>query len=1463
MPHLSKKALSVFLRNGCERQLRLLLYTNAERTRHSMPPNQIARAGLGRVGQAGDEWQAEKVNELRATFGQANVYCGPVTHSNSVRPDPMPLADVIGRLSPFQYVVEADFNVVSCFVQEYGLDDIRDEFGDALDVGTLRPDIVQVLPPNYAPEMVDVNGRRHHRQPQGVALDGSLFDLSPSDTRLRLRVIDVKLTAEPGANYFAEVVLYSLALAGWLSDNGLEQRFVVSADAAVWPGNYDASALSIKLLERHRGALVTDLDLAQAMEADLEIAEFSVFVPRLRQLLERDLPRVLSQHWNTLEWHTDYRCLGCEFLGLPWRDRDGNRTESPLHCWQEAGRIDHLSRIAGLTRGAARILRQRASTVADVAALSPNDSVFTRHQTLRARSTVWTSRAQSFGNNGAFVIPTSGTSAVMPRRAHLRVWMTFDYDPSSAITAVMSLRAKWIEPTPFGMDRQRQTQNWGHANEPIVGLIDKRDPATEGREFLRFLQHLQSIFDHVIDNDAQRQAQNSNEPPSTYQIYLWDEAQLRHLQRLIGRHLDLILRDGRLRDLAWLMPPDDLMPRPEQASRRSPITLISNVVQSHLAVPVPHHYTLLEVVKHYSPAFLRHAPTVHPLYEDPLSNLVPAERIHEYWGRSSNWITTQDILQETSRQKTFSLALITERLQIDLAQSLSDEAAPVLGDPPRRLTRVTDEGQLWFQHTRLNVALQELDLLVTYAMPAYEREARFKAAWLTRRIDDSEERAIVLASVNQACGTNLTATADLMVYELAPGSCEVNIRAGDLALALSPRNDPSFLNRKVRSLPQADTYASTGDFQRNIAVGSTLLTRVDLVAIDRRGGFVALRITSGARFTALEAAGINFSTDVMLDKVPFDSLVKKIRQTVEALGLPASAVESPIIQRAIGARSRADNNRVSRTDSAAARALYRPVNLHATTITRDIPSLRKALESEGVSLNKSQWEAWHESLTRHLALIWGPPGTGKSETLRAIIRGVIHDASTHNRSLRVLVTANTYTAIDNVFLKLETALRTSADLNASSLVRPSFFRLRSHFNTPEVDLAADHPWVTDISVNRANPDACMLDMRGRLDTPQGIMIVAAPPQQLYNLAFSGRRESEKSNAVQSWFDFILVDEASQMDVANSLLVWTKMANDGSVVLAGDDLQLAPIHQADPPRDLEAMVGSIYSFMRTGHGIEPSSLDVNYRSNHTITDFVKLAGYSSELESWAPNLRLNLSSVLSDVQQPANWPTSLMWCSGLNALLNPSHSTVCFVYDDQISGQSNTFEAQIVTGLVSLLHGRLAQPAGARDRNGQELPLCTTAYADHDFWSKGIGVVTPHRAQVGRIVDELTRAFGTSVPYADITSAVDTVERYQGQERDVIIASFAVGDPDTIRGEDAFLYNLNRFNVMASRAKVKLIVLVTKTLLDHLSDDADVLRESALFKRYAESYCSMRRPLTLTWLDENGVATSRTGELREK
>jgi hypothetical protein len=61
--------------------------------------------------------------------------------------------------------------------------------------------------------------------------------ISARDERCQLRIIDVKLTSEPGPHYFAEFAHYAVALAAWLREHGLDRQYVVSSAPAVWPGS--------------------------------------------------------------------------------------------------------------------------------------------------------------------------------------------------------------------------------------------------------------------------------------------------------------------------------------------------------------------------------------------------------------------------------------------------------------------------------------------------------------------------------------------------------------------------------------------------------------------------------------------------------------------------------------------------------------------------------------------------------------------------------------------------------------------------------------------------------------------------------------------------------------------------------------------------------------------------------------------------------------------------------------------------------------------------------------------------------------------------------------------------------------------------------------------------------------------------------------------------------------------------
>ncbi len=123
-----------------------------------------------------------------------------------------------------------------------------------------------------------------------------------------------------------------------------------------------------------------------------------------------------------------------------------------------------------------------------------------------------------------------------------------------------------------------------------------------------------------------------------------------------------------------------------------------------------------------------------------------------------------------------------------------------------------------------------------------------------------------------------------------------------------------------------------------------------------------------------------------------------------------------------------------------------------------------------------------------------------------------------------------------------------------------------------------------------------------------------------------------------------------------------------------------------------------------------------------------------------------------------------------------------------------------------------------------------------FWKSYVGAVTVHRAQQAAVFTRLCALFPEDDPLL-IRSAVDTVERFQGQQRNLIVCSFSVGDADLIRDEDEFLMDLRRFNVILSRARAKVIVFVTRELLDHLSDDVEVLRESAFLKHFVSQHCT--------------------------
>jgi hypothetical protein len=641
------------------------------------------------------------------------------------------------------------------------------------------------------------------------------------------------------------------------------------------------------------------------------------------------------------------------------------------------------------------------------------------------------------------------------------------------------------------------------------------------------------------------------------------------------------------------------------------------------------------------------------------------------------------------------------------------------------------------------------------------------------------------------------------------------------------------------------------------SVAESGLTKVSVLAIDRINCLIALKPWHTNCALALEQAeSADFSTDVMLDPVSDDFLSKKVRLTLAGIGRPESAQDDMVALRALGIE--APEAKTMMPESPASEFLWQAFVLAATKTERDLQGARTALGSSGVRLNDSQWVAWEAALTKRLALIWGPPGTGKSQTLCAVVAAAIWLAHQASHPLRLLIAAGTYAAVDNVLFDTDELLAKLLPGKPYQL-----FRLQSQYNNPPPELGK-HPDVVPVVVKTTQAPSEVLELQKSLDERQGIVIVAGPPQQLHNLAIATKNKTKKETPAQTqrrWFDLVVIDEASQLDVAESTLIVSKAADGASFILAGDDKQLPPIHQAPPPQNLEHLVGSVYGYIRHHHKVEYYPLQVNYRSCQTLVDFTKKGvGYDPGLRAHHSHLRPALLDHVLPTVRPQQWPAELYWTPDWARLLDPAKPATCFIYEDEVASQANDFEADAVAALIWLLFGRMDQQlAEELDELGQCKPCTGKAHEAKAFWERAVGVVTPHRAQMGKIVARLQAIFPTHDPTV-IWSAVDTVERFQGQQRDVIIASFGLGDPDLIRAEEEFLYSLNRFNVMASRARAKLIVFTTRSLLDHLADDADVLKESRLLKNFAESFCQNPIPVTLGYRDA-GVDVDRAGLLR--
>lgn len=411
--------------------------------------------------------------------------------------------------------------------------------------------------------------------------------------------------------------------------------------------------------------------------------------------------------------------------------------------------------------------------------------------------------------------------------------------------------------------------------------------------------------------------------------------------------------------------------------------------------------------------------------------------------------------------------------------------------------------------------------------------------------------------------------------------------------------------------------------------------------------------------------------------------------------------------------------------------------------------------------------------------ITGPPGTGKTATIHAIVEAFVR------QKCRVLVAGLTHNAVDNVLERL---------IGSSPETTFSFFRFGIH----------------PTSYERLAPllEAAGRDPRFFFAQRVGEVFESVGPLRAYLETvpvFAGTAHSLlrspwiAEEAEVPAFDLVIVDEATQLQepLTAALLTLGKKA-----ILVGDEKQLGPVVAMpfDPERDecpsslfalgIRGLEQSL--FVRLNRLLKERGeheslifLSRQYRMHPAIGDWASRRFYGGQLETLTE--KLPEIDLLEGALRKTGWNLLRRICS----------SEYPFVFLD--------VEGEETTSTASRVEARLAV-------------LLVKAFSELGVTS--IGCITPYRSQLALLQREFSAA--------GMVCECGTVDAFQGREKSVIILSTARRDRLT-----EFLTHPNRLNVSITRARVKCILLGSGALLRGHSLLWSLIEQETCFREHVD------------------------------
>ena len=439
-------------------------------------------------------------------------------------------------------------------------------------------------------------------------------------------------------------------------------------------------------------------------------------------------------------------------------------------------------------------------------------------------------------------------------------------------------------------------------------------------------------------------------------------------------------------------------------------------------------------------------------------------------------------------------------------------------------------------------------------------------------------------------------------------------------------------------------------------------------------------------------------------------------------------------------------------------------------------------------LNPTQEKAVNEVLwAKDVAIVHGPPGTGKTTTLVEAIN------ETLMRESQVLVCAQSNMAVDWISEKLVdrgvNVLRIGNPTRVNDKMLGFTYERRFEAHPDYPQLWAIRKAIRELRKNRKKGSESYHQKLERLKSRATELEIRINSELLgearviaCTLVGSAHRLLEGMK-----FGTLFIDEAAQ---ALEAACWIPMRRASRVILAGDHCQLPPTVKSIAA--LRAGLGkTLMERIAENKPEVVTLLKIQYRMNEEIMRFSSDWFYHGEVES-APQIKYR--SILED-DNPITWIDT-----------SNEENQVTIEGDDVVSGEKRddmNFHEQFV-----------GESFGRINKAEADLTLLTLAEYLTQVGKRrvleesiDVGIISPYRAQV-QYLKRLLKKYEFFKPYRRLIS-VNTVDGFQGQERDVILISLVRSNDE---GQIGFLKDLRRMNVAMTRARMKLIILGDKSTM---------------------------------------------------